>query len=478
MSGDVLQKNIVQDLVKQGVFVSADTLDKIKTCSDEELKRIHSRLGDGEKNVEKLFAPPKKTTGIDVIFNYEKEFHHKKNVNDFVQYMHHRHKTISNILKQRPELSRSLSIHRILGKKDSEKVAFTGLVTDVNETKNGHMMITVEDPTEKIRVLVNKDKTDLIAQCKDLVYDEVIGVCGTNKEEIVFADEIIWPDVPLHKELKKCPDDVYAIFISDLHVGSIDFLPEKLDRFMSWLNGDLDTGHEEMVSKVKYLFIMGDIIEGVGIYPGQENELTHKSVRDQYRLAAEFIGKIPKHIQVVVCSGNHDAMRLAEPQPPISRELAPELYALENVTVVSNPAHIKMHKTETFPGFDVLMYHGYSFDYYVSNVDSIRNQGGYHRADLLMKFLLKRRHVAPSHTSVPYIPDKDEDPLVIKTVPDFFVTGHIHYTAVANYNNVTLICGSCWQKATSFQLKVGHDPEPGRVPIVHLKTRKVKILKF
>jgi len=478
MTSDALQKNVVQDLVKQGIFVNGETLDRIKMFSEDQLEVVRARIGDGEKDVDKLFAPPKESTGIEVLFNYQKEFHHKKSVNDFVQYMHHRHKAISKILKARPELSRTLSISRILSKKDSEKVAFTGLVTDKAETKNGHMMLTIEDPTAKIRVLINKDKKELIDQCKDLVFDEVIGITGTNKEEIVFGDEVIWPDVPLHKELKKCPDDVYAIFISDLHVGSIDFLPEKFDKFLSWLNGDIETAHGDMISKVKYLYIMGDIIEGIGIYPGQEKELTHMSAKEQYKEAARFIAKIPKRIQVVVCSGNHDAMRLAEPQPPISKELAPDLYEIENVTVVSNPARIKMHKTETFPGFDVLMYHGYSFDYYVSNVDSIRNQGGYHRADLLMKFLLKRRHVAPSHTSVPYIPDRDEDPLVIKTVPDFFVTGHIHYTAVANYNNVTLICGSCWQKATSFQMKVGHDPEPGRVPIVHLKTRKVKILKF
>ena len=31
---------------------------------------------------------------------------------------------------------------------------------------------------------------------------------------------------------------------------------------------------------------------------------------------------------------------------------------------------------------------------------------------------------------------------------------------------------------TSFQEKVGHHPEPSRVPIVNLKTREMKILKF
>ena len=124
------------------------------------------------------------------------------------------------------------------------------------------------------------------------------------------------------------------------------------------------------------------------------------------------------------------------------------------------------------------MYHGYSFDYYIANVDDIRNQGGYDRADLVMKFLLQRRHLAPTHTSTLYIPEIREDPLVIGSIPDFFVTGHVHKCSVSNYKNITLISGSCFQTKTPFQEKVGHHPEPGKIPIVNLKTREIKILKF
>ena len=146
--------------------------------------------------------------------------------------------------------------------------------------------------------------------------------------------------------------------------------------------------------------------------------------------------------------------------------------------MVSNPSLVNIHSSEGFPGFDVLMYHGYSFDHYVSNTDAIRNRGGYNRADILMKFLLQKRHLAPTHASTLYIPDTNKDPLVIERVPDFFVTGHIHKSMAANYKNTTLICGSCWQSKTDFQERVGHNPEPSRVPIVNLKTRDIKILKF
>ena len=95
-----------------------------------------------------------------------------------------------------------------------------------------------------------------------------------------------------------------------------------------------------------------------------------------------------------------------------------------------------------------------------------------------MKFLLKRRHLAPAFKSTPYLPADDVDPLLITKVPDIMISGHIHYSSVANYKSVTMICGSCWQAKTDFQEKLGHNPEPGRVPVVNLKTREVKVLKF
>ena len=181
---------------------------------------------------------------------------------------------------------------------------------------------------------------------------------------------------------------------------------------------------------------------------------------------------------IIICAGNHDAVRISEPQPRLSKEYANPLWELPNVIMTTNPSMINIAATEGFSGFDILMYHGYSFDHYIANVDSIRSKGGYDRADLIMTFLLQKRHFAPSHTSTLYIPDSKDDPLLIKKVPDIFATGHIHKSAAASYRNITLICGSCWQDKTAFQEKVGHHPEPARVPIINLKTREVKILSF
>ena len=105
-------------------------------------------------------------------------------------------------------------------------------------------------------------------------------------------------------------------------------------------------------------------------------------------------------------------------------------------------------------------------------------QGGQARSDLIMKYVLQRRHLAPTHKSTLYLPDAHKDSLVIDKIPDIFATGHIHRVAAASYRNITLLNCSCWLEKTEYQEKLGIEPDPGRALLVNLQTRKVKILKF
>ena len=186
------------------------------------------------------------------------------------------------------------------------------------------------------------------------------------------------------------------------------------------------------------------------------------------------------NINIIITPGNHDAGRLAEPQPKIEREFLKELYDKPNTFILSNPSRVNINSNKDFTGFDVLLYHGYSYDYYGDNVESIRMSGREmsDRAEMISKFLLQRRHLAPTHQSTLSVPDIEADPLFIETPPDFFVTGHIHKSAISTYRGVTIICNSCWESQSSFQEKFGHEPDLCKVIIVDLKTRKTKILDF
>lgn len=417
-------------------------------------------------------------SSVQIIISYKNEAR-KFEVKDFTQLFTSRYKFLESLLRQRQELQNTMSISRLLNKKEKENISLIALVEEIGETKNGNIVVTAEDVTGRIKVVFSKSKKELYKKAKDLVLDEVVGITGILGDKIIFGEDLVWPDLPAPNQLKKSNKEEYVIFLSDIHVGSKLFLKEEFDKFLRWINGEAgNVSQREIAKKVKYIIIAGDLVDGVGIYPSQQEELEIHDIIYQYEEFSQLIKKIPSDKQIIICPGNHDAVHLAEPQSSFDERFAPALYKIPNVILVTNPAMVNIGKTETFPGFDVLLYHGYSFDYYVANVESIRNNGGYHRADLIMKFLLKRRHLAPSFRSTPYFPGHQEDPLLIKKVPDFLVSGHIHYSNVANYKGVTTICGSCWQGITTFQEKLGHQPEPARVPLVNLKTREIKVLKF
>lgn len=454
-------------------------LDLLEYNIDKNKKKKLNTILEEVKEEEKYTLEKESTKENNVIIIKEyQEDEKKREIQDFVKYFKHRYNFLKEILQGRIELRNPISINRLSNKNKGEPISLIGIVIDKRTTKNGNISVTLEDPTGTTNVLINKDK-EAYTTAKNIVLDEVIGVNGRYGNNVIFANSILFPDIPLSKELKKSKDDSYAVFISDLHVGSKMFLPEDFKKFIDWMNGKYGNPEQkEITKKIKYLFIVGDLVDGVGIYPEQDKELDIKDIREQYKKCAEYIAKIREDIKIIICPGNHDALRIAEPQPKLSQKFAKPLYELKNVTMVTNPSIVNIASTKEFSGFDVLLYHGYSFDYYANNVDVIRTNGGYDRADFIMQFLLQKRHLAPSHGSTLYIPDTKKDPLIITEIPDFFITGHIHKANIGNYKNITTICCSCWQSKTTFQEKVGHNPEPSRVPIVNLKTREVKMLKF
>jgi DNA polymerase II small subunit len=413
---------------------------------------------------------------VKIVKSYPME-NKKRDIVDWIKYYNNRYERIRQILQNRPELKSAISVPRVNKAKTSDQVTTIGMVRRVNKSAKGNLVITLEDQSEVTRLIVSSTKPELFSKAEEIVPDETIGVVGRKLGLFVLVDSIFFPDIPL-LEPKKAEDEAYAVFTSDTHVGSNMFLPDALSKFISWLKGTTGSEkHKEVARKTKYLFITGDLVDGVGVYPRQEEELEISDIFKQYEAFAEYFSQVPEHIQIIICPGNHDALRISEPQHPLFPDIAKPVYDLPNVHMVSNPAVVNIHSHDGFPGFNVLMYHGYSFDHYVANVEKLRLAGGYDRADILMRFLLQKRHLAPSHSSTMITPTA-EDFLLIDNVPDIFTVAHIHKAKVGFYKNVINICSSCWQGQTAFQQKVGHNPEPGRIPVVNLKTRQVRMFRF
>lgn len=474
------KKKAINLLLKNNVLLTPEFLDTYNAfqTKDEILSYTNKLLG--ESSVAPLVETKDQTQipgTVKIIQSYE-EHVKKRNFNDFVLHYNNRFRTLSGILKAR-DIDNLTSIRRIKEMKDKDLVSTIGMVYELGETKNGHITIDLEDRSGIIKGIVLKSNDKVLEIAKNLVHDEVIAVTGTAGKDVLFITDIIFPDIPLSNELKQAKEESYAVFTGDPQIGSKAFYKPQFQKFIDWMSGkNVPKQHKEIVKKIKYLIMPGDIIEGVGIFPGQEKELEKDSVIDQYNLAYDYLKQIPPHVQIIMCPGNHDAVRLAEPQPPFNKKFIGHLKDLPNLTLISSPGLVNIGKTKDFTGFNVMLYHGFSMPYYGDKVPMIRESGGLSNMSAIMQFYLQRRHFAPAHGSTQFIPDIRYDPLVIDQIPDILVTGHVHKISIDTYRGVTTMNVSAWVKPTEYQSRFGLVPDNCRAILMNLKTREFKILNF
>ncbi|MDO8508367.1 MAG: hypothetical protein Q7S27_01640 [Nanoarchaeota archaeon] len=397
----------------------------------------------------------------------------KLEVKDFTYHFRARYQSLQRILMQRPELQNNLmSINKISS--DRQSLSIIGIVSEKRITKNKNLIIKFEDLTGDIVGLVKVDKEELFTKANEMQLDDIVGIKASGNRDMLFIHDIFFPDAFI-LEKTRFDEDAYIGFISDIHCGSDRHLGRSFERFLEWMNSD-----EETAKKIKYLFIVGDNVDGVGIFPGQEDVLKLKSMKEQYALLASYLKRIPKSVTMFMCPGQHDAVRVAEPQPIIGKYYAEGLYDIENLTLVTNPTLIKLieKKNGIEKEFRVLMYHGASIHSFINEIKELRDMKAHRCPAKAVRHMLKRRHLAPVHGEVVYIPNADKDPLVIEEVPHILCTGEVHRLDIENYNGVLILTGSCWQAQTPFEEKVGNIPDPAKFPVFNLKTGELKIFDF
>ncbi len=386
----------------------------------------------------------------------------EKDVPEFLEYYNSRYDKMKKLLMRRKELQAATTLNRLSRRNEGEDATAIGLVKDKYSTNSGKYIVEIEDKTDTFKVLVDEREGDMI------VPDEALGFIGSMGGDILYANKVVRPDLPIPDGVKTTEDNVEAAYISDLHIGSKDTMYNKLQRFAEWLKS-------EDAKNVGYLVITGDLVEGVGVYPGQEEELRVNDVYEQYRLFEEWVDKLPERIQVIASPGNHDIVRLSEPQPILPEKALPNIRDYNNVHLVQNPQMVRLHGFET-KGIKNLMYHGSSFDDHVDKIQDLREKA-YEEPQHVMIDLLKRRHLAPTYGDTPISPE-GEDQLVIYEKPDIFVAGHFHSHCNQSYKGVNVINSSSFQAQTDFQKRVGHEPDPGKVTIVNYKNRNTRVKNF
>ncbi|MBN2517316.1 MAG: DNA-directed DNA polymerase II small subunit [Candidatus Altiarchaeota archaeon] len=384
-------------------------------------------------------------------------------VENFMELFRDRYKRIRSVLEERPMLKDVVDIANVQ-KYEGGQVKIIGMVTALRESKKGNTLIEVEDTTGKALVVHSGDLRETGTL---LVTDQLIGVVGTVRGDLILAKEIIEPDIPATKKQPECDEPVSIAFLSDIHVGSLLFKEAEFQRFLGWLNLQGDGNQRQIAQQVKYLFIAGDLVDGIGIYPSQESELSIPDIYKQYDYLARLLEQIPSYIEVIVSVGNHDAVRRCEPQPSVNGYLD-SLKELPNVHLVGNPAWVNAH------GFDVLMYHGTSMDALISSLSQL----SYSQPERAQIEYLKKRHLSPIYGTKEQIAPEERDYMVIDSVPDIFHCGHVHKNGYANYRGVRVINSGTWQAQTDYQQQQGHMPTPCKVPILDLQNLQLKVINF
>lgn len=382
-------------------------------------------------------------------------------IDDFVRYFQNRYTVLRKIIEKKRDWGMALPIDKALSY--DREVRIIGMVSDRRETKNGHRILTLEDDQGgTCNVLILKDSPYFN---EIIVDDQVIGVRGSpsgrgSRRDTIFLEELVKPDVPETNKWVPSDSTASVAFLSDVHVGSTTFLESKWKKMIGWLK------ENSAKREINYLILPGDVVDGIGIFPGQEEELNISDIYEQYGQLAEYLKEIPDHILIAIQPGNHDAVRPAEPQPALGKVFTEKFDS--NVIMTGNPVYLNIE------GRSVLTYHGRSIDDWVANVQQL----SYEDPLGVMKEMVSGRHLAPMYGQKTALAPEKKDYMAMEKVPDIFVSGHVHGAGKMNYRGMRMINASTWQDQTDYQKMHNFNPNPAIMPVVHLGNGRVAMESF
>jgi len=460
-----IQSEAVDYLVRQGDCLSS--AQRVLECLDD--KPLNILLDDvkdvfpGDNGAIDAVQSPARPAQLEVIQDVTGKSCCEGDITDFTKLFRDRYNQLYRLLRRRQEMKNVIPVKKAKGR--DGPVAVIGIVGSVTRSSKGHVLVDIEDESDSATVYIPEEDA---AMADTLVEDEVVGVVGTaGRNGLLIGQQLVRPDVPIGQPNRGGNNDGYVAFAADVHIGSKTFLEDAWHSFMRWMNGEVGTSRQQDVARqIRYLVIPGDAVEGVGIYPNQEQDLYIEDVYEQYKALAEELEAVPRDVTIVLQPGNHDAVRQALPQPTFEEDVQ-RIFSGLNVVFVGNPAYVRLD------GLEVLLYHGQSLFDFSTRIGINQNQ-----PTEIMKHMLMRRHMAPIYGEITPLAPELHDYMVIDRVPDVFVTGHVHTTAIDSYRGVQLINASTWQSQTDYQRMMNFMPDPAKVPIVSLDSGRTSLMNF
>jgi len=344
------------------------------------------------------------------------------------------------------------------------------IVDSKNEAKSGKGGIIIgEDESQRVRIYLPFDRyPDLREKFNHIISDCVVAarVENVRGNKFIIAGDIIFPDLPKLRERHKARRPLKILIAGDIHIGSKAFMREKFESLIRFLQGKTENQRlNALAEEIEYILLVGDLVDGVGVYPQQEGELEIVDQRKQYEVLARYLSQIPPEKTIVCIPGNHDASTRLIPQPPISREVAEALYRLPNIKILSNPATIEIDNVT------ILMYHGQGYER-IAGILGIPIE----KPDRIIAELLRYRHLCPEWGATPQAP-LEEDKLVIEQPPDIVISGHIHIQSIGRYKGTAIITPGAFEGITAWQKDIGIHPTVGYFHIIDIHTYQIITLQ-
>ncbi len=470
-----IEKNFLETLIQQLVVPPQRTPPAPQALQQQQViikqQIIDAPIEGQTSTFENIFYPYAKSINSELIILDDSTGKLTSNgtLDEYVEYFQDRFKRIERLLRQRMDVKAATPIIEALKSQPKTKLKIICMISEKRESKN-QMILSVEDLQGSATVLVpHKAPDEVKKKALQLLPDQVVCLAVIKTRTNLFlAEDIIFPEIG-KKQIQRAQEPVYAVLTSDLHIGSTKFEKEAFKRFILWLRGKYGNEKmQEIAGRVKYLLIAGDIVDGVGVYPGQAKELTIRDVHKQYNFAAKYLEKIPSYIEIVISPGNHDAARKALPQPAIPEDYLVGIRGRKNIHSVGSPCLLSLH------GVEILMYHGISLNDLIGVVPGMDHD----HPEKAMRLLMQGRHLAPVYGGKTMLSPESRDYLVVDRVPDIFHAGHIHVLGYCNYRGMLVVNSGGWQQQTDYMEKLGLVPTPGKVPVVNLQTLETTVLSF
>ncbi|MGI0004569.1 MAG: DNA-directed DNA polymerase II small subunit, partial [Candidatus Nitrosotenuis sp.] len=223
-------KQIVKEKERQHLYlISQKDLESfLGIKEDEELDDFH----------EILFDPTTKITS-------------SEGVKGFNALFSNRYAKLKKIISNRPEAKMLKTISAVISVKSKEAVYVCGLVSD-RRTDRNVTRITLDDPTGSIETVVIDEELQKTAS--SLLMDQfVMEKIIASKNGGFIVKDIILPDIPDHVP-NRSKTETFAVFVSDLHIGSKFFMKKEFSELVEWLSSPDPLAH-----KVRFLVIGGDV---------------------------------------------------------------------------------------------------------------------------------------------------------------------------------------------------------------------------